>query len=854
MPTVYDAQTSEPVNVSPDEAHAGIVSGKYALDADAGPVTLQGKDGQTYKAPPEKVAGALATGAYRLLTPDEELKHQVAREEAAKGTAGSLAAAGSSALNQLFLGLPSALDEASETPEQKAKREAVEQYHSTARLAGGAAGFGASALLGGEIFKGAGLAGEAIEHAISPAAEVARAGLGTRLAAKAANFATQGALMSTPQALIDATVGKDPQKAAETLLWGIGAGALLGGAGELLSSGAGAVTDKALSVLKEKVQNPETQAWLDQKATEWGARAFGAQKSQIAKEGMDRVRSAVDFAYEEGALKPGMSRQDLGSALDVLQDKYGKQIGDTIESLDGLMHRGEGAAIGPKPPPEILDAALKPGQLGDSIRTALDGPEMRMPMNADQARALELVAQSADALPSTEIGGQRVVKFEDAQKFVQDLRKKWITGINRSATDGGAKGLETVTALDKMKENAYQIVRNAVHDAGDAVAKASGEPALVGKLTQAKTAYAKIATLEKFAANLDAIQAGNRMVGLTDFISMGRGPMAAATGALGSAIGSMLGPAGAVAGYHLGSVPGAVMDFMAKKWMEDKGLVAISALAKRAAKEGPEVFSAVMASEGAKRLEATMTGVRDAVKQMAVRGIADTAPSGGSDHMKHLLGSTQGLTGDQAYSKLGARLTALASNPQALTAATSAASAPFAAGSPQLGAAYQQQLTAALQYLHQALPKPPAPAAPFEPDDWSPSAADKLAFHDKAEIVANPMRAMIHMQRGTLSDSHIDALQSVYPKILDGMRSEILGFSAQHPDVKLPMAERRSVSKLLGMPTDTISQSLPSLQATYAQSPPQQPKSQRAPKGKIRNMPSAASAFTGSQGPSATGA
>src|SRR4029077_9833103 len=125
------------------------------------------------------------------------------------------------------------------------------------------------------------------------------------------------------------------------------------------------------------------------------------------------------------------------------------------------------------------------------------------------------------------------------------------------------------------------------------------------------------------------------------------------------------------------------------------------------------------------------------------------------------------------------------------------------------------------------------------------------------EIVSNPMRAMVHMQRGTLSDAHLDALGAVYPKILGAMRDEILQTAADHPELKLPLPERRSVGKLLGSPLDEMSAHLPALQATYStgqtgQSP--QPKGQRAPKRNLKNMPSAASAFTGSQGPSPAGA
>lgn len=855
MPTVFDPRTQAPVSGTPEELAAGIVAGKYGLDGDAGPVALRGKDGSIFKAAPGQVAGALATGAYELLSPEEELRHEVAQQEAAKGIVGSLKAAGSSALNQALLGAPAALGEANETPDEKARREAAEDYHSTARVLGGAAGVGASMLFGGEAFHGLDLASQAVEHGIVPAAEVASASLASRLAAKAAGAATQGAILASPQAFVQAVTG-DPKKAAETLLWGIGAGSALGGVGELASSALSGAAEKVGGAIAEKIANPETAAKLDEWANERILKMHGAERGDLNKLGADRMRELADFSYENGLLQPGKSRQEIGDIVERAKDKWGKEIGDTIDSLDGLLRRGDGAIIGPKPPPEIVGAAIKPGQLGESIRTALDSPEMRMPMNADQAAALKLVADSADALPSVEINGERVVSFKDAQNFVSTLRKKWVGAINKSVNDGGVKGLETVTALDQMKASAYQVARDAVHSAADNVAVASGDPSLVGALTKAKSNYAKLAQLEKFAANLDRIKAGNRMVGLTDMIHMGRGPASAATSALGAAVGSLAGPAGAIVGSQVGKIPGIALDLMAKKWAEDKGLVIISALAKRAAKEGPEVFSAVMASEAAKRLRATMTGVRDAVQGMALRGIDDTGARS-YDHMRHFLGgSVQGLSKDQQHAKLASRLTSLASNPEAMAAATANASAPLAAGSPELGAAYQTQLTQALQYLHAALPKPAAPPALFEPDDWEPSEKEKLAFHDKAEVVSNPMAAIDHMKKGTLSDSHIDAIQNVYPSIYDDMRSEILKLGGDKPDMKLPLAERRSVGKFLGSPIDTISQHLPALQASYSQQAQSQgqPPGTKAPKGKIRNMPSASSAFTGSQGPSSTGA
>jgi hypothetical protein len=806
---------------------------------DVPPQLLISDEGTVYRADPAKAAAAIATGKYRPLTPQEQLTHQVEKEEEAKGTIGSLAEAGKSGLNQLLFGVPGAVTEETETPEEKQRREARESYHQTARVLGGAVGFGGSLLAGGELFKAAELAGQAVSRGILPAEELAHAGIATKIAAKAADYATQGAALASPQAIVQASFG-DPKKAAETLLWGVGAGAALGGGSELLSAageGARAAIGKALT--SDKVAQE-----LESFAQRTTPTAFGAQRAQTNKLSEDWRKQVVDFAHEEGLIAPGMSKEDLASAVKGAHEKYSGQIGQTIGALDKALDKGS---------PEVLGAALKKGQLGQEIRAAFDSAEMRMPMNADQAKALDLVASSADELPTKMVNGQEVVPFDEAQKFVTQLRQRYVKSIGRAANEGGAAGLEVVTPLDRMKADAYSVVKSVVHKAGDEVALASDQPSLVGQLVRDKTALAKTVELEKWAANNAAREAGNRTVSLTDFLHMGEGGVAGkAATAVGAGIGAAVGgPTGAIVGATVGRVPGMLLDYLGKHWMEDKGLIALSALAKRAAKDGPEVFSAVMGAESQKRLAATMQGVQDTVRRLAIEGIQD-AKARGQEHMRALLGSTTGLTPDQSYGKLGARLTQLAANDGALAQVTSHLSAPFAGTAPAVADAYQQKLGEAIHYLYDALPKAPAPPAPFAPQYWQPTAADKMAFHDRAEIIANPMIAMQHVAQGTLSDAHLDALKTIYPVVYSMMQNEVLAFSGNHPDVKLPLAERQSVARFLGTSLDSLDtpETVRQLQQSYAarQAQPNAPSpQQRMPKGKIKNRPSFATTFSPTQ-------
>ena len=930
MPDVFDRATGQKVDLPPDQAAAGLASGALALNADGGSVALAGKSGKLYSFSPEQVASALATGGYRMLSPEEELKHRVASEERAKGVAGSLQAGAESGLNQLLLGVPEAIREGEETPDQAREREARERYHSTARLFGGAAGVGASLLFGGELFKGAELAGEAVSRGVLPAAEAADAALHTRLASKAVDLGVQGAALASPVAAVQAFQG-NPNKAAETLLWGIGAGAVLGGIGELGSSAATAAVEKARDVLSRDTVRAGMNQWANNRIL----KAVGAERSQLSKLGKDRINELADFVHDEGLIKPGMGRQDIGDLIEAAHDKYGKDIADAFTRLDEHVQQGTpesdigygyrstterrevplsdisapepwsdeklaalrkqakaGEAFEPVrlayndsgelvPTDGIhritvsrelgrssitadvtrheLAGALHPGEMGSAIKGALDSPELRMPMNADQAHALDLVIDSANHIPTSRVNGREVISFDDAQKFVSSLRRKWSTSITKSLNEGGARGIETVTPLDQMKAAAYQSARNALHVAAKRTAEAAGEPEIARAMMLAKEKYSKLAQLEKFAGTLDRVQAGNRMMGITDFLSMGHGPGSAAGMALGAGLGSLFGPAGAMAGSAIGKVGGIPLDLLAKHWMEDKGLVTMGAIAKRAAKDGPAVFSSVVTTEAAKRLEASMETVRDTVKRMAQEGIQATGARR-FEHMAPLLGGdTSGLSHEQQFARLGSRLAQLGSNPVALASAAQNLSLPFGSSSPAIQQAYAAKIQQAIQYLSDSMPRPGAPPPPFAPQDWSPSPKERLAFHDRAEIIVNPMRALEHMERGTLSSDHIHALSSVYPEVYASMRQAILSVAAEHPDLKLPLRERQSMAQFLGMPLDRTSQYLPQLQASYAPggpgaTPQGPPPGATMPKGKIRNLPSQASAFAGTMGPASQGA
>jgi len=872
MPQVFDRQTAQPVQVSPEEAQAGLVSGKYALDTNAGPVAIKNAQGEIFTGPAHKAVSALAKGGYSLLSPEEEIQHRVKQEEEAKGIPGSLAAAGSSFVNQALLGIPGAIAEHTETPEEKIATEAREKFHAPARFLGGLGGVAASTIAGGEFFKGAQLAGEAAGHLVAPGAVLADAGLGARLAAKTADLAAQGAIISAPQALVHAAFG-DPKQAAETMLWGFGTGAVLGGGAELLGTGARAAGSKLSELLSGSREGAGLTGAADKFANNTAIQAAGLQKTQTRNYSKQQLEDMGNFLHESGAIQPGMSRAQVGQKIEELHKTVGKGLGDAISALDSAAEKTGFRSLpdGTRTPAPMTDFMIKPGDLADRLRADLevDPRWANMSYNDAKKRAAEGIIADAMNIPTTEINGQKVVTWKDANDWLSDIRAKDNRPISKVQSGGGVKGLEAITEVDKTKALAYESAKNYVHEAADTFAVAADRPELVNALAKAKKEYAILSQLRKGTANLEAQEAGNKLVSLTDELRTGEGFIGKGTSAVGAGVGGFLGGfPGAVVGERLGKLAGVPLDFMAKKWQEDKGLVLMSALAKRAAKEGPEVFSAVIGAEGQKRLAATLEGVQDTIRRMAQVGFVDAETS--REHMTHLLGgpgSTSGLSHDQQYDKLASRLNELATNPVAMAQATSALASPFHSTAPDVAEAYQAKMAQAINYLHAALPKPPAPPAPFAPNNWAPSPQQKLEFHDKAEILANPMAAMRHLAQGTLSDAHLDSLQQNYPALYSKMQNSVLAFHANHPDVKLPSAERASVGKFLGAALEPLAQPqrIAALQATYqtgagggagggaakpsgVAKPAGSSSSQRPVHGKLKKLPSSESAFASTQG------
>ena len=449
MTTVFDPQTGQPVDATPEEAAAGIIAGTHVVGVNQ-PVVLKSPDGAFVRAKDNASLPQLLQGGYSFPTAQEETAHRVEKEEASKGLYASFQEAAESAVNQFALGVPEAIQGETDTPQEAAEREARESFHSVARTLGGLGGFVGSLASGGELFKGLETAGEAVSHAIVPAEHAAQAGLLASVAAKAANAATQGALYATPAALAQAAWG-DPLKAAETLLWGVGTGALLGGGAELvgegLSGAKSAITDKLLG--GESIGGAGGK--IDQWANDTALNAVGATSGKIGKLDKEWRQEAGDYLTE--LIRPGMSRQDLGDAVAKKLKEVGSGMGAVIDQLDSSI--GEKNLLTAAP---LADHFLRPGELASAIKEGIgDDPGFFQHSNAPYAEALNKLVADAASLPTVTVNGQRVVDFRTGQDFVSALRGRFTDSVDKKLNEsvGGARA---VTPADEIKSRAYFLL------------------------------------------------------------------------------------------------------------------------------------------------------------------------------------------------------------------------------------------------------------------------------------------------------------------------------------------------------------------------------------------------------------
>lgn len=734
---VYDAHYARPAEVS---AAAVAADPQRFQPLGAQSVRMVGPDG-FYDVPALQAEEARAKAGYQYL-PDDEAAKQGQIQFWHDHYAGAHKVGVEEFANQMLFGVPDALEQHRETPEQRAGHQAAKRESGTARLIGGGLGvLGGAVLTAGageaaQAFRGSALGAEGLaagRAAAAAATEQVAPGLLSRVMGATARSAAEGAAFATPAAAAHLSYG-DVGKAAEAVGWGLGTGAILGLAGSSLAEASRAAKAKAAE-LAERVPSLSTLAPTAEQAASARAAAAAelAEHSTILDKAIGNARTSYDREAAKRAQAMGVKPSDLA----------GKIQGQLLDTRPGLA----GSVLNPSEQ-AMRDAA------GDAVKAVAqlgDGP---VAFGELQALRSKLAAEAVGASPRANVMRQ----------------------------------VDAIVGAEQQR----------------AMAQAYGALPL-------KSDYADfLATLEKAQGAMGSAVA---LGGPSKAAQWVGGKLAdAATNAVAGATGGVLG--GVLGGGFVGAVVGQrVVNPLVKRILgsavERHGTdLAGRVLGKIARNESVEkwfgaAFTKAMVDGSARKTRDGVRGLSGATGATLATKAPDKFVTP-DDVIERFVGKkAKSLTTSQQWSRVVQSIVSSQVTPDRVAAERAAVAEVFA-HEPELAAAVDQQMQRQNAYLQSVVAKhvPPPDSAPFrggaEPEL---TATQKAPIARAIEIAESPHAALGHVQAGSLSKDHVEALKAMYPQHHAELVAEVSQLAADpEAAARVPLGVRLGLEKLTGVP------------------------------------------------------
>jgi hypothetical protein len=519
-----------------------------------------------------------------------------------------------------------------------------------------------------------------------------------------------------------------------------------------------------------------------------------------------------------------MTVADLAEAASAGKAAHGAEIESSLGVIDAAAKR-EGRL------PKTLDVIGDIERVASELATGHAGTEpvvAKLVAFADSAKRLsgvaDLEARLSDALAQAEIAAARgdFKRAAKAGKAAQRLKSELADHrTTYTALHSLRRDVDAVWAGNRANpelvgfKKPFHDVRVALEERLEGAASAAGD--LVGRsvLAQykhAKSRYQAYALLDKATASGLGKEGTNRFASLTDTIAAGAG--ATVGSVLGGPVGAVVGNVAAFAANHTMRVRG---DFMAADAL---GVASRDARLRRWLQADP-ARPLLYAEQAIARSARGLDGLAGALARLGTaRQPRASAPSAALARLVASRddGPRRGDRGEQ-FRRARERLESLAADPARLTAAAGDLASPFGASAPQIAAAYAERQVAALQYLMSTMPREP-PRAPFTPPTpWAPPRGELGAWERRVEVVLDPDAVIRHVQRGTLSAEHVDALRAVWPRRAEALVKRIVDDAMRPGAPALSRAARAQLALLTGggMAPGAGFAVPARLQATYAQ-------------------------------------
>jgi hypothetical protein len=734
---------------------------------------------------PAEQASAALKGGHKLL--GEEEAHQRALEKEYGGFTGGLIAGGEGAARGLTAGLsdPLAVEAAglfkgTETAERV--REHLRNYQEVnpgAAITGEIAGAVAPMVFGdeagiadilGSIPRGIGgagkFAGEVATKLVGTSAEGLLKRAGQKAIKGAATAIVEGGLFSSGSEVSAATL-QNRELTAEGIMASAGHGALLAGALGGVLGGAEPLLGKAFSAIGEALPG---HGKLSAAADEQYIRAISANKKSFLEQMRDR------FGGENAQ----------GRIANRLRSEGIVEAGDNIEKIAAKAAKAESAAVD-----GLTETVEKVGAGGVRIGDALNALEARAeqfesrlgyhPAAADIRNKMREISDIYG--PRAQAGLEATgTPLADYQIPIRDLLEQR-RGLERTIN------WNTDTVLAQGRKAAGRTIEDTIMNAGERAAKEAGNETWKADYLAAKARYSETRFINDVATDAATAKLRNRMASPSDY---GAGFTGAVLGGEG---GHVL--AGGIGGMLLGA---------AHHQMRQRGNATLAVLLDKLGTFG-----------GLSEMHAgSMARLDGAIDTALARGSTEQLPPVKPRDFSH-----------GRFEQEAKRVAALSAAPETVKSHLGKQTAPLQGHAPEIAAAVNQKVAAAVRYLGTKLPPGYTDTGPnptltpnVRPPVSKPAMTEFLRSVDAVEKGPDGILRDVLRGHGTLEEA--DAMKSVYPAYYEEARQRVFAkCSSRSAPVPFQTAVRLGI--LFDMPTD------PSLQADLIQQE-QQMYAQMAPK------------------------
>lgn len=379
---------------------------------------------------------------------------------------------------------------------------------------------------------------------------------------------------------------------AETALGRVGVAAGMGAASGIGFGNASTITDGAEEALKgalvggvvggavEGVSRAFNPATLEGFANTRAAAALGADKSTVHRLGSDVTDAIGQNALEEGIVTPLAGTSTMMDRAAALRAEGNKGMNNVYSAIDD-------AGV----------SSFNPADAAEQVENKL-APDYRTPINKSEWGQLDNTIESINAR------GADNIPMSEAQSLKNEIN-----------TVGWPKGYKSNPALigpkQKMAQDAWGVLNDAIDEAASRGAQDLGEPGLPEALNRAKDQVSTGKGAMDLLSNREAREKGNKLFGLTDTI--------------------------AAAGGYAAAGPKGLLALAAKKATEAYGNQTVAYGANKLA----DVLRATPEALGPWAQQLSAAQARGGVALAATNSILSQTNEAYREHMKTLFGSDQ---------------------------------------------------------------------------------------------------------------------------------------------------------------------------------------------------------------------